>query len=335
MDALAFLQSIAESQPRPIYVLSGDENFLRNRCREAIIALLLPNADPSFSITSFAPTHPDFSTIRNELDTLTFFSPIRIVVVEQAEKFITDHRDALEKYAQAPSTTGVLILEPSTFPETTKLAKALPAASKIVCKSPKEELLPEWCSSWAKSAFQKKLSKPTAGFLVQRVGPSMGLLAQEIEKVAVAIGSQTEITEADIERLVGRSREASVFDIMDAVGMGQPAKAFAVLHRLFDEGEDALAILGGLTWQLRKLASVGRALKLGHSIGAAMDAAGVSRWPVARESLERQAKHLGLRRLNQLTDWLVEVNLGLKGGSQLTPRMQMELLLTKLAKPRG
>ena len=61
------------------------------------------------------------------------------------------HRPALERYVQKPSTAGVLILDVKTFPETTKLAKALPDAAKIACKSPPEYKLAAWCVEWAKN----------------------------------------------------------------------------------------------------------------------------------------------------------------------------------------
>jgi DNA polymerase-3 subunit delta len=73
----------------------------------------------------------------------------------------------------------------------------------------------------------------------------------------------------------------------------------------------------------------------GQSLGPAMDAAGVQRWPKARESFERQVKYLGRRRLDQLPEWLVEINLGLKGGNPLPPRLQLERLVVRLARPRA
>ena len=64
-----------------------------------------------------------------------------------------------------------------------------------------------------------------------------------------------------------------------------------------------------------------------------MDAAGVPKWGDRRRECERQLKHLGRRRLNKLTDWLVEINLGLKGGCALPERVQVERLVVMLARP--
>lgn len=334
MDALAFLDKSAKSKRQPVYVLLGDEDFLKRRCRDAILALALGDADPAFAVSAYAGDKLDFSAVRNDLETLPFFSPVRVVLVEAADPFVTAHREALERYVAAPSKVGVLILDVKTFPETTKLAKALPDVAKIACKAPPAYKLPEWCTGWAKAEHGKKLGAEAAGLLVELVGPQMGLLAGEIDKLAVAAGTAGEITAADVDRLVGRSRSANVFRILDAVGEGKPAEALSVLAELFDEGEDPLAVLGPLTHQLRKLAAVGRLTAEGQALGPAMDAAGVPKWPQARQGFERQLRHLGRRRLDRLADWLVEVNLGLKGGNPLPGRLQVERLVVKLARPR-
>jgi DNA polymerase-3 subunit delta len=342
MDALQFLEKAAKTKRQPIYALVGDEDFLKRRVREAIIASILGDADPAFAVSVYSGERLDFSTVRNDLDTPSFLAPCRIVVVENAdqkpapaaEAFISVHRPALEKYAAQPSSVGVLILDVKSFPETTKLAKALPDAAKIACKAPWENKLPAWCVGWARTAHGKKLTADASELLVQLVGTSMGLLDQELEKLAVAVGAKAAIEVDDVDKLVGRSSAADVFRILDAIGDGKPREAIAILEHLFAEGEDPMAVIGPLTAQLRKLAAVGRGVANKQSLGQAMDEAGIPRWKNARIACERQVKWLGQRRLKQLTNWLVEINLGLKGGNALPERVQVERLIVKLARPR-
>src|SRR5918912_41462 len=109
MDALQFLDKAAKSRRQPVYALVGDEDFLKRRCRDAIIALVVGDADPAFAVAAYPGDKLDFSTVRNDLDTLPFLSPARVVVVEQADPFVTEHRAALERYVQSPSKIGVLV----------------------------------------------------------------------------------------------------------------------------------------------------------------------------------------------------------------------------------
>lgn len=336
MDALPFLN--AKSPPRqPVYALVGDEDFLKRHTRERIVAIAVGDEDPSFAVSVYAGEKLDFSTARNELETAPFCAPCRVVIVEDADKFVTDNRPALEAYVARPSKIGVLVLDVKTFPENTKLAKALPDGAKVICKAPpayKLFDLKPWLVGWAKTAHKKKLAPDAAELMLERVGSSMGLLDQELGKLAVAVGAKPEIAADDVDRMVGRSKAADVFRILDAIGDGKPGMALSILEELFSEGEDPMAVMGPLTAQLRKLAAVAR-LNLGEkmALGPAMDAAGVPKWDKARMGTERQLRRLGQRRLEKLTDWLVEINFGLKGGSALPERIQVERLIVTLARP--
>src|SRR5436190_18421231 len=181
MDALPFLKA-KSAQRQPIYALVGDEDFLKRHARERIVALAIGDEDPAFAVSVYAGDKLDFSTARNELETLPFLAPCRVVIVEGADAFVTNNRQALEAYAAKPSSVGVLVLDVESFPENTKLAKALPDAAKIVCKAPpayKLHDLQPWLVGWAKSAHKKKLAPDAAALLLELVGSSMGLLDQE------------------------------------------------------------------------------------------------------------------------------------------------------------
>ena len=208
MDALTFLAKPAANKRQPIYALVGDEEFLKRRARAAIVALILGDADPTFALSVYPGEKLDFSTVRNELDTLPFLSPSRVVVVDNADTFVTNHRPALERYVQKPSTAGVLVLDVKTFPETTKLAKSLPDGAKIACKSPPEYKLAAWCVEWAKTKHGKKLTPDAAEHLVNLVGPAMGLLDQELDKLAVSLDGSTWTS------WPGQQREGSTYAIL-------------------------------------------------------------------------------------------------------------------------
>lgn len=340
MDALAFLDTVAKSKRQPVYALVGDEDFLKRRCRDAIISLAVgKGGDPDFAVSNYTGDKLDFSTVRNDLDTLTFLSPVRIVIVDQADPFVSENREALERYVASPSKVGVLVLDVKTFPETTKLAKALPDAAKLSCKAfeyPKQkDRVLDWCVKWARNGHGKRLDRAAAEVLVDLVGPALGLLDMELAKLANAIGANAEITPDDVNRLVAQTGKANVFHILDAIAGGQPAKAFDLLGRLLDSGDAPQEVIGALRAQLRKLANVGRLVSHGQSLGPAMDAAGIPTWPMIRQQTERQLKHFGTNRLAKFTDWLVEIDAGMKGGNPLPPRMQIEMLLARLAKPRS
>jgi DNA polymerase-3 subunit delta len=335
MDALTFLDKAGKSKRQPVYVITGDEDFLKRRALAKLQEAIVGDADPSFAVSNYSGDKADFAVVKGELDTLPFLTECRLIVVEQADPFVTKFRSQLEKYVGTPSPSGVLVLEVKSWPSNTKLAKLVPDAATIVGKAPPVYKLPAWCVEWAESHYGKKLSPNAAELLVELVGAQMGLLDSELDKLSVFAGSKSTIDQADVDALVGRSRAANVFKILDAVGEGKAAEALKILAELFEEGEAPLAVLGALGAQLRRLATAARLHKLGAGLDDAFDRAGVAKWPQARDSARRQMKYLGWNRLDKLFDWLLEVDQGMKGGSPLPDTVQLERLIVRLARPRA
>jgi DNA polymerase III subunit delta len=335
MDALAFIEKNGKTRRQPYYVLSGDEDFLKRRVLTILVPLVLGDADPEYGVTTFPGAKTDFSTVRNELDSGSLFGDRMLVLVDQADPFVTEFRPQLEAYVAAPSENGVLVLDVKSLPSTTKLAKAIPEASHIVCKSPGDYKLPAWCVAWCQSQYGKKLTLPASQMLVELVGATMGVLDQELHKLRDFVGERPNIDVADVDGLTGRSRVADVFKIMNAVGDGQPVRALKILGELFDEGEHPLKLLGAFGSQLRRLARAARIHRQGVALEEAMTKAGVATWPQARDSARKQIMHLGRNRLDKLYDWLLELDLGLKGGNPLPARLQIERLIVRLARPRS
>jgi DNA polymerase-3 subunit delta len=334
MDALTFIDKNGKVKRQPFYVLSGDEDFLKRRVLALLVPIVLGDADPEYGVTTFPGDKADFSTVRNELDSVSFFSERRLVVVDQADPFVTKFRPQLEAYVAEPSAAGVLVLDVKAFPATTKLAKAVPDAAHIVCKGPPEYRLPLWSVEWCQTQYGKKLTTPAAQLLVELVGPAMGVIDQELQKLKDYVGDRPTIDVPEVDGLTGRSRAANVFKILDAVGDGKPAAALKILSGLFEEGEAPLAVLGALGFQLRKLARAARMHQQKVALEDALTKAGVPTWPQARESARKQMRHLGMNRLLKLYDWLLEVDGGLKGGSPLPDRLQLERLVVRLARSK-
>jgi DNA polymerase-3 subunit delta len=332
MDALAFLERPPRPPPRPVYVLSGDEDFLKRQVLAVLRPLVLGAAGDDFGLSSHEGDKAAFAAVHDDLATLPFLSPLRLVVVEGADPFVTRHRAHLEKYVSQPSPTGVLVLEVKSWPATTRLAKLVAAEATVACKAPAAYKLPAWCVQWAAARHGKQLTQPAATLLVDLVGADMGQLDQELTKLAVYVEPAKRIDAADVDRLVGSSRAENTWKVFDAIGQGRAAEALAILDRLFDQGEEPLRILGAFSMQLRRLAQAARLTRQGLSLAAALEQAGVQAYNI--KGYEQQLRHLGRRRADQLYDWLLEADLGLKGSSQLPPKTLLERLVVRLAQGR-
>ncbi len=334
MDALAYLHKATPSKVHPVYLLTGDENFLKRLILERLRPLVIAEADPAFALSAYPGESVEWSAVRTELETMPFVGPRRLVVIDQADGFVTKYRSQLEKYTQKPSPVGVLVLDVKSEKSNTKLAKLLADDAFLVCATPASHKLPEWAIGWAKTRYGKILTKPAAQLLCELVEPQLGLLDKELDKLSTFVGEQNTIDAKQVDQLVGRSRTAQVFSILDRIGQGKADEALGLLRDLLEEGEEPIGILAALGAQLRKLGKAARLVSQGLPLDAALDRAGVPSWPQARDSARKQLHYLGWRRLDKLFDWMLELDAGLKGHNPLPAALQLERFLVRLAKPR-
>ncbi len=332
MDSLTFLERPPKGKPQPLYVLHGDEDFLKRRVLEVLKLWILGGEGDEFGLSTHAGDKAAYAAVYDELQTVPFFGPRRLVVVENADPFVTRNRATLEKAVGQLPPTGVLVLDVKSWPSTTRLAKLVPESATISCKAPAASKMAPWCVHWAQARHGKQLSAPAAALLVELIGPEMGQLDQELTKLAVYVGERTRIDVSDVDKLVGRSRSENIWKMFDAIGRADAGAALTILDRLLDEGEEPLAILGAFSSKLRQFARAARLYQLGRPLAAALQEAGVPQFREAIQGAEQQMKHLGRRRLARLYDWLMEADLSLKGGSLLPPRTVLERLVVQLAR---
>jgi len=329
MDSLAFLERAAKAKPLPIYVLHGDEDFLKRLVLDALKKIVLGTGDDLVGLSTHAGDEAQFLAVRDELETVPFLSPRRLVIVENADPFVTEFRAQLEKYVGQPAGTGTLVLDVKSWPSNTKLAKLIDSAATIVCKAPDAHRLPHWCVQWTGSRHGKQLDLAAAQLLVELIGQEMGQLDQELTKLAIYVGKAQRIEVDDVDQLVGRSQAAKIFKVFDAIGAGLAGEALRIMDHAFEQGDDPHRILGAFSMQLRRLAQAARLTRHRRTPRAALQEVGVP--PFAIRGCEQQLRHLGRPRTEQLYDWLLQTDLGLKGSSQLPPRTLLEKLVVKLA----
>jgi DNA polymerase-3 subunit delta len=211
---------------------------------------------------------PSLAGVLDDLATLPFLAPRRVIRIREADAFVTAHREKLEKYLLKPAPTGTLILECRTFPKTTRLYKAAAAAGGVMveCKKLVGRALLEFVTDQA-DARGKRLEPVAAAQLVDFVGPDTGLLVSEVEKLVLYAGDRPTITERDVSELVGQTREERVFAAMDAAAAGRLPEALRLWHQVLATDPGAVfKALGGVAYRVRQWLSAHRMLREGAGI---------------------------------------------------------------------
>lgn len=227
--------------------------------QEQLDRCLPPEVDRSLALATYDATQaeeqggPTLAGVIEDLTTLPFLADRRVVLIRDADTFITAHREALERYAGKPAATGVLILACRSFPKTTKLYKAIePIGLVVECKGLRGRSLIEFALETART-HQKRMDSATAEALVALIGEDTGVLAAEIEKLATYAAERPAITSDDVASLVGQTREEKIFAVMDAAASGDVTGALRLWQQTLATDPDAsYRAVGGVAWVMRQ-----------------------------------------------------------------------------------
>ena len=335
--AIDYLAAPEKYPPRAVCVVFGDDPFLKRQVRARLRQDVLAGADADFSLTVFEGQTAGLGDVLDELATVAMFGGgKRLVLVEGADDFVSRYRPELEDYVARPKSTGVLVLEVRSWPATTRLYKAVAKAGLCVNgTSPPPGRLTRWLVSWAERVHAVRLTPSTAGLLVERIGPELGLLDQELAKLALTAGPGGRITPETVTRSVGSWRAKTTWDMLDAALAGDLGRALIELDRLLLAGENPVAILAQISGSLRRFAAATRLVLQAEAagrrmaLGDALEQAGVRRFVLGKA--DPQLRRLGRHRGEQVYGWLLQADLDLKGASSLPPRRILERLLVRLA----
>ena len=333
MHAIELLRNPSKVPVKPVYAVFGDDAFLRRESLEAIgRSVIREGDDDGLGITRFLGDQASLADVLDEVRTLSFFSRCRVVIVEGADPFVTAHRKELETYVEHPSTSGTLVLSVKSWPSNTRLAKLVDKAGARcrVQGSARARVIP-WLVHLAKSRYEAQLDEDAARLLVELVGPEVGLLVSEVEKLSVYVGQVARIHRDDVARMVGAGRIETVWKTLDAATTGRGDLALEHLDRLLAAGEHPVGLLAAMGTSLLKLHHAGRLRRARMKLEDACREAGIPFHAV--EKTQQQHAHLGPRRVDQIPSMLLQADLDLKGSSMLSPRRGRETARAALPRP--
>ena len=328
MHAVEYLTAPAKLPQ--IMVLFGTDQWWKHEVESVVLTQVQEQPDEPAEFMRFAGETCDLKTVRDELATVAMFGGRRLVLVEQADEFVTRFRPALEKLFEHPPAGSLLVLEVQKWLKTTRLAKMQDARRLAIdCAPLSAAQLSRWLIEQAKKRFGKQLTGDAAGLMIELAGTMAGHLDQELSKAVAYVGDRTRINVDDVRTIIGGWQADTAWAMIDAVRDGHAGDALHKLGQLLESGEPPLKLTGGINYVIRKVCAAVETSRRGVSLSAALTDAGMRSFEVPRwEAFLRRIRRPNADRLLRL---LLKADQGLKGASPLPERHQLEMLLLQLS----
>ena len=311
-----------------IYVICGKDKFLvGSECQKLLDTLISPE-DRSLSLFQPEVDKVEISEVLDELRTLPFLADKRVVLLKDADSFVTANRPVLEKYFAEPSRCGVLVLVVQKWQKTTRLAKMLGKVGKLIDVGDIGRYqLGSYVSNYVTSTYGKSMNRSTAGMLVELVGDDVGRLCSEADKLAIYVDQRKNIELADVEALIGHNRMFGAFSVIDAITDGRIDTAVERLRNMFMMDRSAeFTVVGAFAFHFRKMFRAKALLEKGVN---AQQVISQLRIFGNKDGFFRQVRALSLRQIGRVLCELARIDHGMKTG-QTTAGVAIERLVVRL-----
>jgi DNA polymerase-3 subunit delta len=215
---------------KPIYWFEGEEEYHIDKLIDYAEHKILSEAESGFNLTVFYGRDANWPDVVNACSRYPMFAERQVVLLKEAQHM--KDIDKLENYISHPlaSTVFVVAYKEKKVDGRSKFAKLLKEKGEIVTtKKLYDNQLPEWTSDLVKSKGYS-ISQKALMLLVDHIGNDLSRIDNEIEKLLLNLGDKKNITEDHIERYVGISKEYNVFELQDAFGKKDLAKAIRIIQ---------------------------------------------------------------------------------------------------------
>ncbi len=173
-----------------------------------------------------------------------------------------------------------------------------------------------------------EFQREAAEVLSELVGADLWTVAAEVDKLGQYANGRP-VTVADVRLLTPASRDADIFDLVDAVVEGRAPAALRLVRQKIEEGEHPAGLQAMIARQLRNLVRAAELIEQEAPQSAIGDATGVThQFPLGK--LIRQAGALGPANAEQALREVEASDHAVKTG-RLEESLALELLVCRLA----
>jgi DNA polymerase-3 subunit delta len=237
MSAEKIISDWKKKSFKNIYWLEGEEDYYIDMVMDYAEDKILDEAEAGFNLTVFYGKDADWAAVVNACKRYPMFAERQVVLLKEAQQM--KDIDKLESYVENPLSSTIFVAgyKTKTLDKRGRLYKLLKKSAEIFTSEKiKDYKLQEWIGEYVRSQGYQINSKAIS-LLDEHIGNDLNRIVNEIEKLALNLNGdkslpagRQDITEDDIEKFIGISKEYNVFELQAAIAKKDLAKAIKIIQ---------------------------------------------------------------------------------------------------------
>lgn len=232
---------IKSAQFQPVYLLYGEERYLKRQYRDKLKeALCAP--DDNMNNHFYEGKNMSVGEIIDLAETLPFLAQHRVIFMNNSGLFKSGGEQMAE-YLGAQNQSTVLIFTESEVDKRSKLFKALQAKGCAVEFSAQDEkTLKRWVAGIL-GKEGKKITESTAELFLSKTGTDMENIHMELEKLICYCMDRDVVEPQDVEAVCTTRVSNHIFDMVTAIAEKRQKDALELYYDLLTLKEPPMRIL--------------------------------------------------------------------------------------------
>ncbi len=239
----------------------------------------------------------------------------------------------IEELPRLPEFARLVLVEDDTLSGSNRVLKAAREMSNgFIGEFKKPQNLTRWIQQRAKAEYEAEISPRAAHAIADVVNDDLLRADNELCKLVAYVDGERPISEEDVAVLTPYVPEANVFEMVDALAVGNGKRALELIQQsLRDNPRDpGFGLFMLIARQFRLLLMTRDHLDRGGGAQPSVLAKAVGAHPFAARKLPAQARRFQAEQLDAILKRLQRYDQDIKTG-RIEPRLALDLLVTSLA----
>lgn len=323
----ALNEEIKSGQLKKVYLLYGEEAYLKKMYKDRLRKAVLPEGD-TMNYAYYEGKNVNVKEVIDLAETLPFFADRRLIILENTGLFKSAATDLADYVKEIPETSCLVFIE-TEVDKRGKMFKAVKTEGRVTeLPFQDEKTLKRWILGFVKKE-QKQITESTLNHFLDKVGTDMENIQGELEKLFCYTQGKPEITVEDVEAICVTQITNRIFDMVNAAAEGRQREALDLYYDLIALKEPAMRILYLLTRQVRLLMQVKEMQELHFAQKEIASKAGIH--PYAAKKYMAQTRCFSKERMREAVEESARLEQDVKTG-KLSDTLAVEIFIIELSK---
>ena len=229
------------------YTFIGNKDYLNREINK------ISQSFPLENIVRYNLDEDKISDVVQDLNTVSLFGD-KLVIVNNIDKL--DDSDLLNKYLSNESNNTLILVSLKELDKRKKITKVLQEKTNY------KEFLNYNIESVIKENLNDfKMSPMAINLLISYCSNNINRIENELEKLKTYKFLEKEITKDDVDKLVKKSLDSTIFDLIDKINLKDKEHVFKIYNELLEEGETEEKIMYTIANHYRLLFQISEKVK--------------------------------------------------------------------------